>query len=289
MILKFWGIRGSIPVPGEKTIKFGGNTPCVQIITKNDIIILDAGTGIRELGKNLIQTGTNKKNISILLTHNHWDHIQGIPFFLPLFRKEYTIDIYSNPNNGLNALSVVDALMNPNFFPVDKEIFNADIKYHTILPEQTIKIGQTSVETKKVNHSKGTLAFKISENDKTIVYMTDNEIKYEEKDNHINSTTLSTLNEDIIEFCNNSDYLIHDSMYSFKDFKSKKGWGHSNNISVAYLSLLAGIKNLFLFHFDPDYSDEEVNNMLEETNRIFTVNDSKINCYASKEGLEIEI
>lgn len=116
MIVKFWGTRGSIPVPGATTIKYGGNTPCVQIITKeNECIILDAGTGIRQLGNHLVKENQFKR-LSILISHNHWDHIQGIPFFLPLFRKEFSVDFYSNPESGINSESVVDALMNPTFF-----------------------------------------------------------------------------------------------------------------------------------------------------------------------------
>ena len=288
MILKFWGIRGSIPVSGKGTIRYGGNTPCVQLTTKENIIILDGGTGIRELGNALIKEN-NHKNLCLLISHNHWDHIQGIPFFLPLFKKDYSVCIYSNPINGLNAESVVDALMNPNFFPVDKEIFNAVIKYINIVPGKQFNIGNTIIETLLVNHSKGTVAFKISEKDKSVVYMTDNEIKYELRNNEIDTGSISAMNKSLINFCRNCDYLIHDSMFTLNDFINKKGWGHSNNISAAYFSILASVKNLLLFHYNPDYSDEVIDQMQDETKKIIESQGAKINCIASGEGLTLEI
>lgn len=288
MILKFWGIRGSIPVPGEKTVKYGGNTPCVQLITNENIIILDAGTGIRELGLNLVKEDDHK-NLCILITHNHWDHIQGIPFFLPFFRKDYSVCIYSNTIGGLEAESVVDALMNPNFFPVDKEIFKASLKYIHIIPGKQFSVGNTVIDSMTVNHSKGTVAFKISEEGKTVVYMTDNEIKYEMKSSKIDIDSISSMNSNLINFCKGCDYLIHDSMYTMKDFINKKNWGHSNNISAAYFSMIASVKNLLLFHFDPEYTDDEIDKIQDETIKIFKINNSKINCLASRERLVLEI
>ena len=288
MILRFWGIRGSIPVPGNKTVRYGGNTPSLELRTEENLIILDAGTGIRELGLNLVKAD-NPKNLCLLISHNHWDHIQGIPFFLPLFKTGYSVCIYSNSINGLEAESVVDALMNPNFFPVDKEIFKALIKYIHIVPGQQFKLGSTIIDSMQVNHSKGTLAFKISDSGKSVVYMTDNEIKYDLKNNEIDINSVSELNSELINFCRDCDYLIHDSMYTFKDFVNKKNWGHSNNISAAYFSILTGVKNLFLFHYNPEYTDDKIDEILFETKGILKNNKSQINCIASREGLEIEI
>ena len=287
MVMKFWGVRGSIPVPGQNTIKYGGNTPCLQITTKDDLIILDAGTGLRELGNLLVKENTFKK-IHILLTHNHWDHIQGIPFFQPLFKKDYLINIYSNPNNGLNAELTVDALMNPDFFPVDKEVFQAKIKYFSIVPEKSFWIGDARIDSIRLNHAKGTVAFKITNEGKSVVYMTDNEIMYNEENGKLEIVSLKKLNKNIIQFCKNCDYLIHDSMYLFEDFKNKKGWGHSNNISSAYLSLCSDTKNLSLFHFNPDYHDNTIDKMVNDTIEFIRLQNSQINCFAAKENLTIE-
>lgn len=288
MIVKFWGTRGSIPVPGENTLVFGGNTPCIQIKTSGDqIIILDAGTGIRELGKELI-AGSNR-NINLLISHSHWDHIHGIPFFLPLFRKDFHVNIFSCGENGVDSESIVDAQMQPSFFPVNKEVFNADVTYNSLSSGKAYNIAGVTVETHRVNHSKGTLSFKITENNRSIIYMTDNEIRFELKDSEIDIENLRNLNRELIEFCSGCDYLIHDSMYNLESFSEKIGWGHSNNVSLAYFSILAEVKNLVLFHYDPDYSDAVVKEMLNGTKKILQGCNKNINCIASSEGLEINL
>jgi len=288
MILKFWGTRGSIPVPGGDTLIFGGNTPCIQITTTtNEVIILDAGTGIRELGK--VLAGGINREVNLLISHSHWDHVHGIPFFLPFFRKDFKINIFSCSDNGFNAESIIDAQMQPSFFPVNKEVFNADVTYNALTSGESYNIGGVKVETLKVNHSKGTLSFKVTENGKSVVYMTDNEIKFDVKDQRIDVESLKTLNSDLINFCNGSDFLIHDSMYNLESFSEKVGWGHSNNVSLAYFSILAEVKNLVLFHYDPDYSDEIVSTMFNGTNNILKECNTEINCIASKEGLEIHL
>lgn len=286
MIVKFWGTRGSIPVPGEKTLIFGGNTPCIQITTeKKEIIILDAGTGIRELGKQLI-SGENRE-LYLLISHSHWDHIHGIPFFLPLFRRDFRVNIYSSSDNGFNAESIIDAQMQPSFFPVNKEVFVADVTYNSLSSGGKYNIAGVTIETLKVNHSKGTLSFKITENGRSVVYMTDNEIRFDLKDHEVDTENLRKQNSELIEFCKGSDYLIHDSMYNLESFSGKIGWGHSNNVSLAYFSILAEVKNLVLFHYDPDYSDETVREMFNGTKKILKECNERINCIASKEGLEI--
>jgi phosphoribosyl 1,2-cyclic phosphodiesterase len=287
MEIKFWGVRGSIPVPGEDTVKYGGNTPCVQINTKDNLFILDAGTGIRQLGNSLIKENKVKK-IHILLTHSHWDHIHGLPFFQPLFQKDFNINIYSNPNNGLNSELTVDALMNPNFFPVDKKVFQADINYCEIEPGKIYTIGDTSIDTIKLHHAQGTIAFKITCEGKSVVYMTDNEIIYNEADGNIDVESLQNLNSEIIHFCKNCDLLIHDSMYMIDDFESKKGWGHSNNIASAYLSLYSSIKNLSLFHYNPEYPDKVIDKMINDTIEFLRSKSSQVNCFGAKENLRIE-
>lgn len=286
MVVKFWGTRGSIPVPGKKTLIFGGNTPCIQVTTeKKQIIVLDAGTGIRELGKELI-AGENRE-IYLLISHSHWDHVHGIPFFLPLFRNDFKVNIYSCGDNGFDAESIIDAQMQPSFFPVNKEVFNANVTYNSITSGKTYNIAGVTIETLKVNHSKGTLSFKITENGKSVVYMTDNEIKFDFTEQIINTDRLRALNSELIEFCNGCEYLIHDSMYNLESFSEKIGWGHSNNVSLAYFSILAKVKNLVLFHYDPDYSDDIVKKMFNGTKRILMECNNQINCIASKEGLEI--
>ncbi|MFH0733896.1 MAG: MBL fold metallo-hydrolase [bacterium] len=290
MKVKFWGTRGSIPVPGEKTVIYGGNTPCIQVISKHgSSIIIDAGTGIRNLGIELL-SGNHSKELNIFISHSHWDHIQGIPFFLPFFRKDFKINIFSNTCNNMDVAHIIDSQMHPFYFPVNKEeVFKSDINYFKIKPNEFYHFDGLTIETAKVHHSQGTLAFKITEDDKSVVYMTDNEIFYNALDSKPDTELIYKLNKEQLDFCKDADYLIHDSQYTLDDFDKKIGWGHSNNIALSYFSILANVKNLLLFHYDPDYSDKMVEMLLKSTQIFLKDKNSSVNCIASKELLEIDI
>ncbi len=290
MKIKFWGTRGSIPVPGPNTVKFGGNTPCIQIISETGTsLIIDAGTGLRNLGMELI-SNNNIKELNLFISHSHWDHIQGIPFFLPFFKSDFKINIYSSAKSDMNVSHIIDSQMHPFYFPVNKEeVFKAKIDYNKIEPLKQYHFDGLIVETEAVHHSNGTLAFKVKEKDKTIVYMTDNEILYDANNKLPNLETIYEKNKTQIEFCSNADYLIHDSQYTLDDFSKKIGWGHSNNIALAYFSKLANIKNLVLFHYDPDYSDDMIENLVQSTKNFLVKIESSVNCIPSKELLEINI
>src|SRR4030043_227805 len=133
MTIKFWGTRGSIPVPGNSTTKYGGNTPCIQVSNKSgEFIIIDAGTGIRELGKDIIKNNHNK-NITIFISHTHWDHIQGLPFFHPLYNEEYNVIIHSNTHEGMTFDHIIEAQWHPVFFPVNNDIIKENIKFDNIM------------------------------------------------------------------------------------------------------------------------------------------------------------
>ncbi len=289
MKIKFWGVRGSIPVPGKSTVKYGGNTPCVQLQFDDAVIIIDAGTGIREFGNYLIKDPNANRQINLLISHTHWDHIQGIPFFLPFFRKEYYVKIFSNilPENEIGFF--IDAQMNPNFFPVSKEVFNAKIEFDWIKENISFYIDEIQIDTLQVNHSLGTLAYKFTLGNKSVVYMTDNEIRFNIKNNTFSEDGLYELNKYLIEFCRNADVLIHDCMYDKDDIISKIGWGHSNNISVTHFSILAGVKTLVLFHYNPESSDLAIDKLLQDALEIIKEKSSNINCIASQEGMELEI
>ena len=288
MYIKFWGTRGSIPVPGNNTLKYGGNTSCVEIgLSNNKLIILDAGSGIRELGKLLVSNGFHDP-IDILFSHYHWDHIQGIPFFLPLFYKDNKVNLYGETSNGEQIKDILSCQMTSNYFPIRLDEMNAQIIYHDIKPFYNYEIHGIKLETFRANHSAPTISYKITEGDKTIVYLTDNELVMEDspKDNIYDKLLES--NKDLMDFCSGCDYLIHDSMYDEASLTGKKGWGHSANVTLAYFGILSQVKNLILFHYNPDYTDDKIDQLLNETNKVLKDENSEVQCLAAMEGLRID-
>ena len=285
MQIKFWGTRGSIPVPGKNTLEYGGNTPCVELRSNdNKMIIFDAGSGIRELGMNLAKNYNLDEDIHIIISHYHWDHIQGIPFFLPLYEKKRQLIFHGLTINGNNISDILSNQMNHNYFPIKIDEVSANINYKQIDFNSSYIINGIKIETFKANHSTPTLAFKIFEGNKCLVYMTDNELNFDS-----NGGSIEELNKGLLDFCRGCNYLIHDTMYDETQLLYKKGWGHSSNILLANFSILAEVKNLVLFHYNPDYTDDKIELMLSETKNIFEQGNHKIGCIAAKEGLEIKL
>jgi len=291
MILKFWGTRGSIPVPGKNTLLFGGNTPCVEFRSDNNgITIIDCGSGLRELGNSLAGK-EYPDNIDIFLSHYHWDHIQGLPFFKPLYDASKKINFFGMNSFGDGIKELLSYQMVPNHFPIKIEDLKAEISFTDIEAGNVYNSNGFIIETLKVVHPSPTLTFRIGYGDKSIVYMTDNEIilNSDSKSGDISDKMFHMANKKLINFCAGCDYLIHDTMYEESLIAGKKGWGHSGNISLARFGVLAEAKNIVLFHYNPDYNDEKINNMLDDTISELSKISLKTKCLAAREGLEIVI
>ncbi len=289
MYLKFWGTRGSIPVPGNKTIKYGGNTPCVELRTdNNNIFILDAGSGIRELGKHLKEEDF-RKDITILLTHYHWDHIQGIPFFMPLYSEQNKIIFIGESNKERSIETLLSGQMDEHYFPVKINQVKSRIEFENISSGNLRIFDDIELQAIRANHSSPALAFKIQVSGKSIVYMPDNELIKESLNLSHSFAGLKNLNADLIQFCKDCDYLIHDTFYDENNAFTKKGWGHTSNSILAYFSILANVKNLILFHFNPDYDDNKMDEIYKETSKIIKNEKSNVICVAATEGLKLDI
>ena len=259
MIISFYGVRGSIPSPGPDTVKYGGNTSCVYIELSNGrSLILDAGTGIRDLGKQIAQANGT---INILLSHGHWDHIQGFPFFDPIYQAGRHIRVFSGTVNEHNKLcSLFDQIDGANFpvnaadLPSRSECFFEDIE--TLLSESDI-----TVRLAPINHPGGGTAYLIEDEGISCAYITDNELEPPGR--------VATTWDQWVAFCRGVDVLIHDAQYLQNDMPHKHGWGHSLVSQVRQLAVDAEVGCLVMFHHDPDRSDGEIDFIQQENANFF--------------------
>lgn len=287
MKVKFWGTRGSIAVTGKDYCKYGGNTPCIEITTENNsTFIFDAGSGIRELGQELIKRKSTDK-IYLFFSHFHTDHIVGLPFFLPFYNKDFTIEIFGKPYIYDSIEDIIDLILKPPLFSVTKNEFKATYSFNNISYGFEFEGDDFKIETIELNHPNPTLGFKLISNNKSIVYFTDNELIQDNHSSHNLKDLITTNHSELIKFCKNVDVLIHDTSYSMEDYNKRIGWGHSSNFAAAMFAHLADVKNLYLFHYDPSYSDDYIDILLKDTQEFLEKNNSSVKCFASADQLEI--
>ena len=250
MKIKFLGTRGSIPVPGKDTTIYGGNTTCLEItLASGRKVIIDAGTGIRSLGDRLSVNG-KKVDIHLLMTHIHWDHLLGFPFFAPIYNPEsrIRIDGFRSCMKGLQG--TFDNKMGDGFFPIKFNALKADIRHIDILNRSPLTIDDVVIDCVPLQHPQGGMGFRFREGDRTLVFMTDNELTDE--------SWAQMRSRDYIPFCKGADILIHDAQYTPEEIGSRKGWGHSDYSAALRLARESGVKRLVLFHHDPARKDPEV-------------------------------
>ncbi|WP_020586417.1 MBL fold metallo-hydrolase [Desulfobacter curvatus] len=277
MRIKCWGSRGSVCVSGQQYIKYGGDTTCFEIqADSGEIVIIDAGTGIRRLGKHLVQNKV--KTCYLLLTHTHWDHIIGLPFFHPLLYGNTTVHIQDRTFAGLTTKKVIEQVMRMPFFPVGLTAYNADIRFDASLNKR-FSIGSLDIEAIPTSHSQNSLGYKFTEKGKTFVFLTDNELGYV----HARGKSV----EEYIDFSKNADVLFHDTEYTDNEYLNRTGWGHSCLSDVLDLSARASVGQLGLIHINQDRSDDQVDVMVDHGRRFFNDNHLSISCYAVSADFEI--
>jgi phosphoribosyl 1,2-cyclic phosphodiesterase/ActR/RegA family two-component response regulator len=293
--LKFWGVRGSIPTPGPGTVLYGGNTSCVEIRADGEIIILDAGSGIRPLGLALAQEFNNQPiNLTLLITHTHWDHIQGFPFFIPAYNPQNKVRIfgYEGARKGLH--STLTSQMESPYFPVSMRHMPGNIDV-TELGERDFNIGKVKVTSAFVNHPGICVGYRVFTSAGSIAYLPDNE-PYQRLRSHSGGQPPSDYREGlkyaseqdqrIIEFIRDADVLIIDSQYDDVEYQSHVGWGHGCVDDVVALALFARVKQLFLFHHDPDHDDAQISRMLDWARQLVAMHGEILVVDAAREGLE---
>ena len=278
MRLIFYGVRGSIPTPGAAFVRYGGNTACVHIELEDGTdIVLDSGTGIRLLGEHLAKKNTP---IHLLLSHNHWDHIQGFPFFPPIYQAEREINIYP----GQTLFEEPDQIlkqMEGSLFPVPRSALRANISLIEIpKADSTFVIGSAKITRLAMNHPGSGSAYCINADGVKVTYITDNELypPYKKETDFI----------DFAKFAENADLLIHDAQYMLSDMPAKNGWGHSVAEEAVKLAMASNAKKLALYSHDPERTDDDIDDVVKHCNEYVTVAESTLHVFASSEGLTLD-
>ena len=290
MRIRFWGTRGSLAKPGPSTVRYGGNTSCVEArAADGTLIILDCGTGAHDLGRNLVASGVHPIRGNFLLTHTHWDHIQGFPFFAPLFIKGNEWDVYAPQGLGQRLEDTLAGQMEYEYFPVTLGQLGATIRYHE-LTEGNFDLGAVRVTTRYLNHPGLALGYRLEAGGVAVVYVTDHEPHSRHQHEVADRTQrLPVHREDQrhVEFLASADLVIHDAQYTLEEYPSKLTWGHSPAELVVDFALAAGVKRLALFHHDPLRDDAALDQLVESCCKRAVA--GGLDVFAAAEGQTIEL
>jgi phosphoribosyl 1,2-cyclic phosphodiesterase len=288
--VKFWGTRGSIPTPASWTRVYGGNTPCVEVRFEDTIFVCDAGSGIRELGKDLLTRQPPPKDLHLLLTHAHWDHIQGFPFFAPLYLPGMKIRVYGKQAQDDSPYRLLSGQMSSSYFPVSFRDLG-DSVVADYLPEGKKDINGVLVSSFALNHPGGCIGYSFSKEGRKIVYMTDNELEIQPGDTFPDlddAGPLRNVPEDLVAMARDADLLIADAQYDEKTYEARLKWGHSCCFSATDLAIQAKVKNLALFHHDPEDTDRGIDEKVMACRRRATRHGAKLAICAAREGVEMK-
>lgn len=253
---KAWGTRGSVSVCGVDYLRYGGNTVCLELRDGDQTVIIDAGTGIRLLGDELMQS--NVKDIHLIIGHTHWDHIMGFPFFNPIYSPNYNVNIYAAKGFHKGPQELFSSMFELDFFPVRLDQMQAKLKFHEVTLEDSLEVGAFKIHFMYANHPGTTLCFKIEAHGRKIGYATDNEFLLgyhgDPCDIHPGHPFLEPYQQ-LIDFFSDCDTLIHEAQYLNIDYQSKVGWGHSSVSNAAVLVKNCGVQEWIVTHHDPAHSD----------------------------------
>lgn len=271
--LKFWGVRGSIACPGPQYVRYGGNTSCVEVSIDGERFILDGGTGVRNLGHWMLRKDVRRA--TILLSHTHWDHINGLPFFSPAFRKGRSFHIMAgHVSDGAGIAKVFAGQMENPYFPVPIEAMRADLTFEDFSPGDTLSLGpggSVKVRTARLNHPNGATAYRFDAKGRSLCYLTDTE--------HVPGQP----DENILALIEGADLMIYDSTYTDDEFPGKVNWGHSSWQEGVRLARKAGVGQLAIFHHDPDHDDDFMDDIGAQARAMWT------GAFVAQENMRIDL
>ena len=279
MIVRCWGARGSIPVSGEEYLRYGGDTTAVEIRSRdNDIILIDAGSGIRRLGNQLVTEGSSR--YFMIFTHVHWDHLMGFPFFKPLYLKKTDISIFGCSFTGDPFHRTLKGIMKSPYFPVRFSDLSANITFQEIC-DRPFSIGPVTVTPIPLSHPNQGLGFRFEEEGRRFVFLTDNELSY----GHPGARSFDAYRE----FSRDADLLIHDAEFTEEEYEKTRTWGHSTYQDALRLALAAGVRRLGLFHHNQDRTDDALDDIIKNCRRIVEDRGAVMDCFALSQTTEIRL
>jgi phosphoribosyl 1,2-cyclic phosphodiesterase len=290
----FWGTRGSIPTPGPHTARFGGNTACVEIRCGQDLLIFDAGTGIRELGLSLLAEFAGRPlTLHLFISHTHWDHIQGFPFFRPAYEATATIHVYGSPGQGRPLERVLRRQMDPDFFPVAFGDLASSLHVHEYRGTP-FQVGETTVAATYLNHPGMNLGYKVTHRGKTVVYATDHEpyrstLEVVGQRAEAGRDYGKVLDDEVARFVTGADLYIGEAQYTDEEYPARVGWGHSSLSATVEVALAGGPRTLALFHHDPMHPDAVVAAMEAKARTLVAARGASLECFAAAEGQVVDV
>ncbi len=270
-------MRGSIPTPGPTTVRYGGNTSCVEVRGGGEIILFDAGTGLRALGRSLLSEFKDQPlNLTLLLTNTHWDHIQGLPFFGPIYNSRCRLRILGCEGTRKGLVNALTGQMESTYFPVPFNKLPSNIEIEE-LKDFNFNIGSVRVRAMRANHPGLCVGYRLLSSGRLIAFFPDAEPRTGGKD------------REMIDFLHDVDLLILESQYEAREYQEHLGWGHGCVDDSVTLAMQAGVKQLSLFHHDPDHDDKRIDKMVQHARRLVAKQRGKLHVDAAREGVTLEL
>ena len=290
ILVTFWGTRGSISAPGRSTEKYGGNTSCVAVNAGGNYFVFDAGTGVRPLGVEIMRECMPEQGqyeVNLFLSHTHWDHIQGLPFFQPAYHPSFKLKIFGKAAKDDMLEKLLVGQMDSSYFPVPMSAFGSTVSVNQI-QDNSLVIGDCKITFNELDHPGGSTSFKLEYNGKSIVYATDNELNNQFDDDGTLKED-STLGQSYSDFVNGVDLLIADGQYTQEEYSTKVGWGHTSVPTLLKVAHNAEVKQVAVYHHDPMHTDTFLDELSSKFLHKYQDVEPRMDIFWAREGLTLAI